>query len=154
MKKTLIPFAIGALALTTAILAAVPKPPKSSPLAGTWKLVSSKTISKGTTKYTFPVANQEMIKVFTNTQFSFFKHDLSKGKGENSVFDAGSGTYTLNGNVYKEHLAYCSAREWENQDFSFTLTIKGDTLIQKGIEKIESLGVNHEIVETYVRTGF
>ena len=118
---------------------------------GTWKLVSAKIITKGDTVNTFPVENQEMIKEFNDTHFSFFKHDINKGKGKGAIFDAGSGTYTLTGNKYEEHLQYCSYRDWENLKFSFTLKRTNDTLVQSGIEKIDSLNVNHEIVETYVR---
>lgn len=121
------------------------------PINGTWKLVSAQIITKGDTVNTFPVENQEMIKQFNDTHFSFFKHDISKGKGKNAVFDAGNGTYTLNGDKYEEHLKYCSFRDWEDQKFSFTVNIKNDTLVQRGIEKIDSLNVNHEIVETYVK---
>ena len=48
-----------------------------------------------------------------------------------------------------EHLEYCSAREWEGNDFTFTITIKDDTLIQSGIEKIESAGINRVNIEKY-----
>ncbi|RFS27063.1 hypothetical protein DVR12_03985 [Chitinophaga silvatica] len=147
------PSVICATSFLAITLFANSNPPKPSPLLGTWKLISSKLISKGDTTNTTPPAGQEMIKVFTNSQFSFFTHDLNKGKGEKPVFSAGSGTYTLQGNVYKEHLVFCSFRDWENQDFTFTMTIKKDTIEQRGIERIENLGVDHEIVETYVRVG-
>jgi len=31
------------------------------------------------------------------------------------------------------------------------VTIKKDTLIQQGFEKVEETGVNHEIIEKYIR---
>ena len=79
-------------------------------------------------------------------------HDLSKGKDSSSAtFSAGGGTYSLTGNKYTEHLEYCNAREWEGHDFSFTITISGDTLIQSGVEKIEAQGINRINTEKYVR---
>ncbi|TWV99211.1 hypothetical protein [Chitinophaga pinensis] len=48
------------------------------------------------------------------------------------------GTYTLVGDKYSEHLEYCSYRGWENQDFSFKMEIRNDTIIQSGEEKIDS----------------
>ncbi|ATP58720.1 hypothetical protein CPT03_20750 [Pedobacter ginsengisoli] len=141
-------------AITLASCSPKPDAKKSAPaqsINGTWKLVSAKVITKGDTLSTFPVENQEMIKEFNGTHFAFFKHDISKGKGKEATFDAGSGTYTLNGDKYEEHLQYCSFRDWENLKFSFTVKISNDTLVQRGIEKIDSLNVNHEIVETYVR---
>jgi len=150
--KLLSLLALCALALTSCTSQTETKKTTSEqPINGTWKLVSAKTITKGDTVSTFPVENQEMIKQFNDTHFSFFKHDISKGKGKNAVFDAGSGTYTLNEDKYEEHLQYCSYRDWEDLKFSFTVNIKNDTLVQRGIEKIDSLNVNHEIVETYVK---
>ena len=121
-------------------------------VAGTWRLVTAQTITKGDTVTTFPVAGQEMIKIFTaDNQFAFFRHDVNLGKDSTAYYDSGSGTYTLSGDNYSEHLAYCSARGWENKDFHFTLQVKKDTLVQKGIEKIDSLNIDHEIVEIYSR---
>ena len=120
-------------------------------LNGTWQLVSSKIIAKGDTTVTFPVANQEMIKIFNDKDFAFFKHNVNHQPGDSSIFDAGSGSYTLNDENYTEHLAYCTAREWENRDFSFKLRVQNDTLTQTGIEKIDSLNINQEIVEIYVK---
>jgi len=79
------------------------------------------------------------------------RHDLSKGKGQNAIYTAGGGTYSFKGNKYTEHLEYLNARDWEGRSFDFTVQFKHDTLVQKGIEKIDSLNVNHEIIETYVR---
>ena len=123
----------------------------SPSIVGTWALSSSKVITKNDTLVTFPVKNQEMIKMFTASHFTFMKHDINQGKGDTAVFDAGGGTYTLKGEEYSEHLQYCNYRDWENRDFHFKLRLKGDTLIQTGIEKIDSLGIDQEILEVYVR---
>jgi hypothetical protein len=120
---------------------------------GTWQLVSNIIITKGDTVVAYPVKgkNDVMIKLFNDTHFSFFRHDTLQGKTANPVYDTGAGTYTLVGNDYTEKLEYCNYREWENHEFKFKLTIKGDTLRQQGIEKIDSLNVDREIIETYVR---
>jgi hypothetical protein len=121
------------------------------PLIGTWHLVSSKSITKGDTVVTTPPKDQEMVKIFNGTDFAFFTHDKQKGKVAQPVYSSGSGTYTLTGNNYAERLAYCDSRDWENRDFKFTVQFKHDTLIQSGIEKIDSLNINREIIETYVK---
>jgi hypothetical protein len=66
---------------------------------------------------------------------------------------AGGGTYTLKDSVYTEHLEYFIDRAWEDHTFEFTVKINRDTLTQQGIERIESLGVDHVIVERYKRVG-
>lgn len=66
----------------------------------------------------------------------------------------GAGAYKLTGNDYKEHLEYCSYREYEGNDFEFTVEFKGDTLIQSGIEKLADMGVaaeNMMLIEKYLR---
>lgn len=120
-------------------------------LSGTWRLVSAKVITKGDTATTFPVAGQQMIKIFNGTHFSFFRHDVEKGKGKSPVFVAGGGTYTLAGEDYQEHLEYFSGRDWEGNDFHFKVTLRNDSLIQTGMEKIDSLGIDQEIVEVYTK---
>jgi hypothetical protein len=125
----------------------------SSGISGTWKLNSSMAITKGDTVNTSPEKGIEMIKIFNETHFAFFKHDLNQGKGKDAIYDSGSGTYTLDRENYNEHLEYCSARGWENQNFKFTLKLSQDTLTQRGIEKIDSLKVDREIVEIYTRKG-
>ncbi|SHN39801.1 hypothetical protein [Chitinophaga sp. CF418] len=123
----------------------------ASPLTGTWKLISAKSIQNKDTTITAPVAGQETIKIFNDSYFAFFTHDLNHGADSTAVYGSGSGTYTLVKDVYSEHLEYCSYRGWEDKDFSFVLQIRQDTIIQSGIEKIDSLNINHEIVETYVK---
>jgi len=123
----------------------------SPTITGTWELVSSRVIAKGDTLVTYPVKGQEMIKMFAGNYFSFLKHDTNQGKGDTAVFTAGGGTYELKGENYSERLQYCNFREWENRDFHFKLRMNGDSLIQTGIEKIDSLDINQEILEIYVR---
>jgi hypothetical protein len=127
--------------------------PAGSPLQGTWKLVSNVIITKGDTVVAYPAKGKAnvMIKMYNDTHFSFFNHDTKQGKVATPVYDLGAGTYTLRGDDYQEHLEYCNYREWENHNFSFKLTVKNDTLLQRGIEKIDSLNVNREIIETYIR---
>lgn len=118
----------------------------------TWKLVSAQTIINGDTTYVDYTKDMDGIKIIGKDHFAFFQHDLSKGEDSTtSRFSSGGGKYILEGNHYTEFLEYCSSRKWEGNKFDFTLAVKGDSLIQTGIEKIESLGVNRIIIETYVR---
>ncbi|MBW8687576.1 lipocalin family protein [Chitinophaga rhizophila] len=123
-----------------------------SRITGTWKLISAKSIEKGDTTVTAPVSGQETIKIFNNSHFAFFTHDLQHGTDSaTAVFGSGSGTYTLAGDTYSEHLIYCSYRGWEDKDFTFKMKVSQDTIVQSGEEKIDSLNVDHQIIETYVR---
>lgn len=93
-----------------------------------------------------------MVKILNRSHFSFLRHDLRKGKDSTNVlFVAGGGRYELKGDQYTEYLEYCSAREWENNAFHFTITIEGDTLVQQGHEKVEGTDVDRTIIEQYAR---
>jgi hypothetical protein len=42
-------------------------------------------------------------------------------------------------------------REWEGGEFEFDYEVTGDTLIIKGVEKVEKLGINHINIEKYLK---
>ena len=121
------------------------------PLQGTWKLYSATLIEKGDTTVTNYSENLSFIKVINASHFSFIKHNLTHDTDSAASFSAGAGTYDLKGNTYTEHLEYCNDRKWEDHDFTFNITIKNDTLIQSGIEKIENADIDRENIEKYVR---
>ncbi|MGZ3749870.1 MAG: hypothetical protein ACXVB0_10865 [Mucilaginibacter sp.] len=121
------------------------------PIAGTWQLISGSLTEKNNTVVTDYTKDQKAIKIINGSHFCFLVHDLTKGKGAKPNFSSGGGRYTLAGDKYTEYLEYCNDRQWEDNKFDFTVTIKNDTLIQKGIEKIDSLGVNRINVEKYIR---
>ncbi len=121
------------------------------PLQGTWKLISGTLIEKGDTTVTWYTKDVSFIKIINDGHFAFLSHDLKKGKDSAAMFSAGGGAYSLRDSLYTEHLEYCNDRQWEGNDFSFSITINNDTLIQKGIEKVESAGVNRLNIEKYVR---
>ena len=121
------------------------------PLIGTWELISATSTEKDSTVSTFN-PKVKMIKIINPTHFAFLSHDLNMGKDTaTAAFIAGGGTYILVDSVYTEHLDYFIDRNWENNKFEFVVKIQNDTLIQKGIEKVEKLGVDHIIVEKYRR---
>ena len=151
MKTNLILFAFCVL-----LVSCSPKQEKellqsSLPLTGTWKLLSGTLIENGDTTITEYTGTTSFIKIINNSHFAFLLHDLNQGKDSTAVFVAGGGRYTLSGNTYTEHLEYCNDRAWEGNDFTFEITIKNDTLVQQGIERIESEGVNRLNIEKYVK---
>ncbi|UTA67724.1 hypothetical protein [Emticicia sp. 21SJ11W-3] len=121
-------------------------------IVGTWKLLSGTLVDKGDTTVTDYTQGVSFIKIINDTHFAFIQHDLKGGKDSTTaVFTAGGGTYTLKENTYTENLEYCNARKWEGHHFSFTIEIKNDTLVQKGIEKVESANIERLNIEKYVR---
>ncbi|SFS54764.1 lipocalin-like domain-containing protein [Sphingobacterium wenxiniae] len=126
---------------------------ESQHLTGNYRLIESITIKgEDTIHLVVDTTKMEMIKIFNPQYFSFFNHDKSKGTDSlNNVFVSGAGTYTLQGETYIENLEYCSYRPWEGKQFTFTLEVKGDSLIQHGMEEIPELGVKQHITEKYVK---
>ena len=116
-------------------------------IEGTWKLVTATLIEKGDTTVTDYTTDRSFIKIINDSHFAFLQHDLRK---DSTGFSAGGGRYDFDGKNYTEHLEYCNAKEWEGHDFTFTMTITGDTLVQSGIEKIESQGIDRINTEKYV----
>jgi hypothetical protein len=120
-------------------------------VVGTWKLITGMVIQKSDTVITDYTKNISFIKIINDSHFAFFQHDLNKGKDSVVVFVSGGGSYSLKDSLYTEHLEYCSDRNWEGNDFKFTVYIRNDTLIQGGVEKVERTGVNRTNIEKYIR---
>jgi len=133
------------------LLACNSRPSASVPIAGTWRLVSGTTITKGVSEVTDYTKNISMIKIINDTHFAFLKHDLNSPKDSSNHFDAGGGSYTLAGDQYTEHVDYYSSPNWEGKTFQFKVSISNDTLTQRGMEKVEKEGIDREIIERYVR---
>ena len=125
---------------------------KVNPIEGTWELISG-TTKQGDSTINKDLTNKKMIKIINDSHFAFFNHDLDKGKDSLSAYYvSGGGTYRFNHGIYVESLEYCTARKWEGYTFEFTVEIKGDTLIQKGLEEVKELGVQREITEIYLKS--
>lgn len=122
---------------------------KTLELEGTWQLISATTIDKGKSETTDYSGKLKMIKMFNHSHFAFLKHSLDPK--DSTSFDAGGGTYVLKGEDYTEHLEYYKNKNWEGKIFNFKLAIHRDTLIQKGIEKVEAAGVDRIIIEKYLK---
>jgi len=127
--------------------------PETAPseLEGTWKLLTGTLIEKGDTTVTDYTKKVSFVKIINDSHFAFLQHDLNKGKDSTASFSAGGGAYTLKDSAYTEKLEYCNAREWEGNEFHFTISIQNDTLVQRGVEKVEAAGVERLNIEKYVR---
>ena len=81
------------------------------------------------------------------------QHDylLQVHNSGNRNFYSGAGSYVLEGGDYKETLNFTTIESFKNHEFSFSVKIKGDTLIQTGIEKVSAAGVNRYIIEKYIK---
>jgi hypothetical protein len=123
----------------------------TSSLEGTWQLISATSTEKDSTFSTFN-PKMKMIKIINASHFAFLSHDITGAKDSTrAAYTAGGGTYTLKDNLYSENLEYFIDPQWENHKFEFVVKIQNDTLVQKGVEKLEKLGIDRVIVEKYVR---
>lgn len=122
------------------------------PIQGTWRLLSGTMVTKNDTVVTDYTRGQEMLKIINDSHFAFVRHDLSHGKDSAAaIYSSGAGRYTISDNQYVEHLDFCDAREWEGHTFTFTVSLHKDTLVQKGVERLENLGIDRVITEKYLR---
>lgn len=118
-------------------------------LEGTWQLISATSTEKDSTFSTFN-SKVKMIKIINGSHFAFLSHDITKDSTK-ATFTAGGGSYTLKDSLYTENLEYFVDPQWENHKFEFVVKIQNGTLVQKGVEKLEKLGIDRIIVEKYVR---
>jgi len=123
----------------------------TSSLEGTWQLISATSTEKDSTFSTFN-PKVKMVKIINASHFAFLSHDITGAKDSTrAAYTAGGGTYTLKDSLYSENLEYFIDPQWENHKFEFVVKIQNDTLVQKGVEKLEKLGIDRVIVEKYVR---
>ncbi len=119
---------------------------KASALQGTWKLVYAETQERDSIKIK-DLKNSDFIKIINKTHFAFLNQDLKNS----TLFYGGGGTYTLKGNQYIEVLVYTALDSYRNKTFPFTFEIKGDSLIQYGVEEIKEHNIKKHIIEKYIK---
>jgi hypothetical protein len=124
---------------------------KTESIKGTWELLTGTIIQGKDTTVTDYTKNLELIKIINDSHFAFLKHDL--GEDSTKVFVSGGGRSSIHGNIYTEYLDFCNYREWENNKFEFEFEISNDTLITRGVEKVEAINVNRLNIEKYVRVN-
>ncbi|QQL51072.1 hypothetical protein [Mucilaginibacter ginkgonis] len=121
-------------------------PEKGLDLTGSWRLITGSVITKGVPVVTDYTKNQEMIKILNDDHFAFLKHPTTATPDSTNKFDAGGGKYELKGDKYTEHLDFYGDKKYEHTTYNFTVSLKGDTLIQQGQE-----AADRSIIEKYVR---
>ena len=115
-------------------------------IEGTWKLIYAET-KQGDSIQIKSLSNTDFIKIINSSHFAFINQDYDNAEG----FYSGGGTYTYEENRYVETLSYTSVELIRNHEFPFTVSIKGDTLTQSGIEEVKEAGIKREIIEKYIK---
>ncbi|WP_194767679.1 hypothetical protein [Tamlana sp. I1] len=115
-------------------------------ISGTWKMVYAEIIENDSIKIK-DLKNTAFIKIINDSHFAFFNQEINKS----DRFYGGGGTYSLVGNDYVETLSFTSVENIRNHKFPFKIQMKGDTLIQTGLEQIKEAGINRIITEKYIK---
>jgi hypothetical protein len=89
-----------------------------SPLEGSWKMIAA----------------DGKVTQFKMWHDGFFSLIMQDSVGKWSI--SGAGTYSLDGNTYKEKFQYCSIPEFVGATDWQTYELKGDTLYFKGFDKV------------------
>lgn len=121
-------------------------PIEENKIEGSWKLVYADILENDSLQIK-DLGNTDFIKIINRTHFAFFNQDRETSEN----FMAGGGSYTFDGRSYKETLNFIASPDYRGHVFPFEVEIKGDSLIQKGHEKIEEAGLDRYIVEKYIR---
>jgi uncharacterized protein YlbG (UPF0298 family) len=123
------------------------KSPRNA-IEGTWKLIYAET-KQGDSIQIKALSNTDFIKIINSSHFAFINQDYENIE----KFYSGGGTYTYQENQYVETLSYTSVELIRNHEFPFTVRIKGDTLIQTGIERVKGAGIKRELTEKYIKVN-
>jgi len=115
-------------------------------IIGSWEMIYAESETGDSVTYK-DLDRVKFIKIINEDHFSFFNQVY----GTDSGFYSGAGTYLLNGTNYSETLQFIGSQSWRDQHFDFQIEIKGDTLVQKGIEEVEESGIRRRILEKFVR---
>lgn len=116
-------------------------------LEGAWKMVYAE-IREGDSVKIKDMTKSDFIKIIGKDHFAFFNQDHK----DSNLFYGGGGIYTLKGNSYTETLQYSAVEAIRNHEFPFTIEIKGDTLIQHGLEEVKEANMKRYVVEKYIKT--
>lgn len=96
------------------------------PIEGAWEVVENRVDGK----VEKPVRPQQL-KIFHDGFFSFLHYNP-----DGSFHGAGAGTYTLDGNQYKETFRYYNDTTWVGYADQQSWELRGDTLIFSGFRKV------------------
>jgi hypothetical protein len=126
---------------------------QTNPFEGNWELLSSTGIyvEKGKQiNINFKKdANNCGMKLINDNYFMFVTKEMVNGVATATY---GYGTYTFKNNIYTEQIIYISGEAFPGTSPSYEMTVKGDTLIQKGPLKIGDFKDSKiEFTETYMR---
>jgi len=115
-------------------------------IEGTWEMVYAEIIENDSLKLK-DLSNTSFIKIINKSHFSFFNQENSGTKN----YYSGAGSYILKDGNYTETLNFTTVEAIKKHQFSFKIVVKGDTLIQSGIEKVAAAGINRYILEKYIK---
>ena len=115
-------------------------------IIGIWKLVYT-DIKENDSLTVKDMTKSDFVKIINSTHFAFFNQDHDDASG----FYGGAGSYKLEGNQYTETLNFFGEEVYRGQSFQFTVEIKGDTLIQSGLEEVKEANIKRYITEKYIR---
>ena len=118
----------------------------SNAIEGTWKMIYAEIKENDSIKRK-DLSNTSFVKLIGKNHFAFFNQENASAEN----FYSGGGTYSLQGENYTETLKFSANKAIRDHQFSFTVQIIGDTLIQSGIEKVPAANIDREIIEKYIK---
>ena len=117
-------------------------------IVGSWKLIYADVLENDSLQVK-EMGDTEFIKIINDSHFAFFNMNVT----DSDSFMAGGGSYTLMGDNYTEKLDFFKNKDYRGETFHFTVEMKGDTLIQHGLEEIKEANIKRYIIEKYLKVN-
>jgi hypothetical protein len=144
---------VASLALVAASVIGLPAHAQDKPrsLEGTWELVAARNVPADPN---FSLAKTRQIKIITKTHFAFLSQDRLPAKptaaqlaAAAKSFNAGGGTYKLEGDAYTEHIEFFVVPKFVGASITFKVKWEGDEWIQTGTLPLKALGLSDQDVQ-------
>jgi hypothetical protein len=118
---------------------------KKNPIEGTWELVSGK-MTWADSSISYPYSEyHRMIKIISKKHFVFINQDTTLEE----YSDFGGGTYSLEGDIYTEHIEFFSSSDFIGKSFSFKSEVKGNQWTMSGSFPLKKMGLGEYDVDLY-----
>jgi hypothetical protein len=118
---------------------------EKNPIEGTWEMISAKWSTPDTTML-FPATDYDRHIMINSRTYTLW---ISQDTSRQDTYGFGGGKYTLEGDNYTQYSEIFVNQKAIGKSVTFTMKVKGDTLIQYGIWPAKKFGIGDYDMDLY-----